>query len=85
MLAELVGKFSGDSTYSELLSLSPELASDVTSLSGLVGSLGVAVGQSVGNARFEFFAAPNGRWCGSVGSGGLGEHVVRKGGAGAGW
>ena len=29
-----------------------------------------------------FFATPDGHWCGSVGGGGIGEHVSRKGGAG---
>ena len=60
VLAKLVGEFSGESTYSELPSLSPELASDVTALSGLVVSLVVAVLQSVGHARFEFFCRS--RW-----------------------
>ena len=43
VLANLVGKFSGDSTYSELPSLSPELATNIASLSGLKICLGVAV------------------------------------------
>ena len=54
MLAELVGKFSGDMAYSELPLLSPELAANMTSLSGSAGILGVLVGPSVGRARFEF-------------------------------
>ena len=49
------------------------------------GSMGVAVGPSVGCAQFDFFAAPDGRWCGGVGVGGIGERVGREGGAGAGW
>ena len=54
VLADLVSKFLGDSIYSESSSISPELASDVISLSGLVVNLGVAVGPSVGRARFKF-------------------------------
>ena len=55
MLAELVGKFSGDLTYSEFPSLSPELATYISSLSVLTGCLGVAVGPPVGRAWFDFF------------------------------
>ena len=40
--------------FFESLSLYPELASDVTSLSGLAGILGVMVGPSIGRAQFEF-------------------------------
>ena len=54
VLAELAGKFLGDSTYSESLSLSPELAAYVMSLLGSAVGLGVAAGPSVGRARFEF-------------------------------
>ena len=54
VLAKLMGNFSGDSTYSELPSISPELATNMTSLSGLAGHLGVVVGPSVGSARFYF-------------------------------
>ena len=54
VLAKLMGKFSGKSTYSELPSISPELATNMTSLSGLAGHLGVVVGPSVGSARFDF-------------------------------
>ena len=42
VLAELVGEFSVNSIYSEFPSLPPKLAADVTSLSGLAGSLGDA-------------------------------------------
>ena len=38
----------------ESLSLYPELASDVTSLSGSASILGVMVGPSIGRAQFEF-------------------------------
>ena len=55
MLAQLVGEFLGNLKYSELLSLSPELASDVTSLSGSASILSVAVGTSVGREWFELF------------------------------
>ena len=55
MLTELVVDFLGESTYSESPSLSTELDLDMTSHSGLVGSLGVVVGPSVGCAWFEFF------------------------------
>ena len=49
ILAKLVCKFTGDSTHSELLSLSPELDVDVMLLSGLAGNLGVSVGPSFVN------------------------------------
>ena len=52
---KLVGEFSGDSTYSESLLLSPKLASDMMSLSGLTGILGVAVGPFIGCTQFEHF------------------------------
>ena len=52
MLADLVGKFSSKSTYSQLPSLSPELAAVITSLSGSAGNLGVAAVKYVGHARF---------------------------------
>ena len=54
MFDKLVGEFSGDSTYSESPSISPELASVMTSLSRLTDHLGVVVGPSVGCARFDF-------------------------------
>ena len=54
MWDDIVGKFPGDSTYSESPSLSPELASNVTSPSGYAINLGVADGPSVGCGRFEF-------------------------------
>ena len=55
VLEELVGNFLGDSRYSKSLSLSTELAAEMTSISGLAGSLGVAVGPSVDHARSELF------------------------------
>ena len=55
MLSDLMGKFLDDSVYSELPSLSPELAADMTSLSGLAGILGVAASLSVACAQFKFF------------------------------
>ena len=55
VLAEIVGKFSGDLTYSELPSLSPELATYIASLSVLTGCLGVSFGPLVGRAWFDFF------------------------------
>ena len=84
MLANPVGKFLDNLTYSESPSLFPEMTADVTSLSGSARILGVVVGQSVGCARFEFFTATNGRWCGGDGDSDLGKIVVRKDGAGAG-
>ena len=54
MLANVVGKFSGNSTYSESLSLPPELAVILTPLSGSAGNLGLFVETSVGRARFKF-------------------------------
>ena len=54
ILDELVRKFWGDSTYSDLLPLSPELAADMTSPSGLVGNMGVAAGPSIGRVWFGF-------------------------------
>ena len=53
VLEELVGNFLGDSIYSKSLSLSTELAAEMTSLSGLVGSLAVEFGPSVGCAQFD--------------------------------
>ena len=67
VLAELVGKFSGDLTYYELQLLSPELAFNVMPLSVLAILLVVAVAPPVGHARFEFFDTPNSYWCGDVG------------------
>ena len=55
VLAKLMIKFSGDLTYSESLSLSPELAANMTSLSGSAVSLGVAVGASACRAWIDFF------------------------------
>ena len=54
VFADLLGKFLVDSIYSELLSLSPELAADVMSLSGSAGIPGVAFGTYVGHALIEF-------------------------------
>ena len=54
VLAELVGEFLGDSTYSESPSLSPELAANMTASSVLVANMCVAAGPSLGSARFEF-------------------------------
>ena len=54
LLDQIVRKFSSNSTDSELSSLSPELATGVTSLPGLTGILGVTAGTSVGSAWFEF-------------------------------
>ena len=54
VLANFTGNFSGDSTYSELPSISPELATDMMSLSGLVGHLGVVFGPFGVSARFNF-------------------------------
>ena len=51
---KLVGEFSGDSTYSESLLLSPKLASDMMSLSESAGGLGEEILPSVGCPRFEF-------------------------------
>ena len=56
----------------------------MTSLSGLAVSLGVAAGPSVGRARFDFFAAPDGFWHHAIWGGGIGERVGRGGGVGAG-
>ena len=33
----------------------------------------------------NFFTPPDGRWCGSVRGGNLGESMVLKGGSGVGW
>ena len=54
MLDNLVRKFLGDSTYSEYLSLSPELTVDVTLLSGSAVILGVVGGLSICRVQFEF-------------------------------
>ena len=54
VLDKLVGKFLGDSTYSESTSLSTELSANMTSLSGLVGNLGVTAVTYAGSAWFEF-------------------------------
>ena len=54
VLAEIVGKCLGDSTYFESPSLSPELATNMMSPSGSAVILGVATWTSVGRARFEF-------------------------------
>ena len=84
MLAEIVGKFLGDSKYSEPPSLSQELATDMASLSVLTGCMGVAVGPPVGRACFDFFDAPNCCGCGRVEGGSISEPVGREGGAGDG-
>ena len=55
MLADLVGNFGVNLTYSESLSLSPELAVNGISLSGSADLVVISVGPSVGCARFEFF------------------------------
>ena len=55
VLDELTGKFLGNSAYSKSPYLSPELAANVMSLSGLAGILGVAVGSSVGSAQCDLF------------------------------
>ena len=55
MLADLVGNFGVNLTYSESLSLSPELAVNGISLSGSADLVVIAVGPSVGRARFKFF------------------------------
>ena len=55
ILAELLGKFLANLTHSELPPLSTELATDLTSLSGLSGSLGVVVIPPVHCAQFELF------------------------------
>ena len=49
VLDKLVDKFFGDST-----SLYPELAADMTLLSGSTGIMGVTAGTSIGFTRFEF-------------------------------
>ena len=53
LLADLVGEFLGDSTYSESSSLSPEQADNVTSPSGSSGILVVVDGPSVVCERIE--------------------------------
>ena len=52
MMAKNVGKFPGNLTYSELPSLPPELAADMTSLAWSSGNLGIAAGPSVSHSRF---------------------------------
>ena len=54
VLDDLMGKFLGNLTYSESPSLSPELATNVTSPSGLVVNMVVLNGPSIGHARFKF-------------------------------
>ena len=78
------GQFLGESTYSELLSLSTELTTDMASLSLFTGCLVVAVGPPLGRACFDFFATPDFCWCGRVGGGSLIDTVGREGGSGNG-
>ena len=52
-MVELVDEFPGDSTYSYLYLLSPELAADVTSPSGSAGNLGVTSGPVIGERMFR--------------------------------
>ena len=54
MLANIVGKFPGDSTCSKLRLFSLEMAANVTSPSRSEGNLGVVVGNSIGSVWFEF-------------------------------
>ena len=54
MLYDLVGNFLSNSTYSESMSLSPDLATGVKSLSGSASILGVLVRLSVDCTRFRF-------------------------------
>ena len=54
MMAELVGNFPADLAYSEFLLLPPELALNVTSLSGSEGNLGDIFWPSFGHDWFEF-------------------------------
>ena len=54
VLDDLMGKFSGNLTYSESPSLSLELAANMMSLSGSAGFMSVTAGPSVGHEWFEF-------------------------------
>ena len=54
MLADLVGEFLVDSTYSESLLLPPKLVVNVASLSGLSGGLGDAFRPSVSCEKIEY-------------------------------
>ena len=54
VLAEIVGKCLGDSTYFESPSLSPELATNMMSPSGSAVILGVVGGLSICRVQFEF-------------------------------
>ena len=58
MLDVLFGEFLGNSTYSEVPPVSPELSVDVTSLPVSAGSLDVAVGPYIGHARSKFLPLP---------------------------
>ena len=49
---KIMGKFPVDLTYSELPSLAPKLASDVTSLSGSTGNLGDTARYSIVSVWF---------------------------------
>ena len=55
------------------------------SLTGSEIGMGVIVGPAVDHSWFDFFAANYGSWCGSIGGGGIGDNVGRKGVADAGW
>ena len=54
VLANIIGEFLADSTYSELSPFTPKLASDMMSLSESAGGLGEEILPSVGCPRFEF-------------------------------
>ena len=58
MLAQLVGEFLGNLKYSELLSLSPELASNVTSLLQSAASSDSTPIISIGRVWFELDFRP---------------------------
>ena len=53
-MADLLGKFTVESTYSEMPSLPPKLSANLTPLSGSESNLGDATLPSIGRARFEF-------------------------------
>ena len=53
-MAELVGEFPFNSTYSELPLIPQKLAFDVMSISGLAGNLGDRACPYIGSARLEF-------------------------------
>ena len=54
VMNKIVGKFPGNTTYSDFPSLPPELAVDVTLPSGSEGKLGLIDGPSLGSVQFEF-------------------------------